>query len=131
MFVSSFYCYLNYDKNIDFIVDLDDVWKWLGFSQKIRAKECLDKYFKLDIDYKLAFCIEKASLDNENPIILKDNQITQNLALGKGKASDKWGGNNIWDTIAKAAEDENMSPAKMSRIIKNKAIFNEDYYYKI
>ena len=23
IFVSSFYCYLNYDKNIDFVVDLD------------------------------------------------------------------------------------------------------------
>ena len=26
LFVSSFYCYLNYDKNNDFIVDLDNVW---------------------------------------------------------------------------------------------------------
>ena len=66
LFVSSFYCYLNYDKNIDFVVDLDDIWKWLGFSQKIRAKECLEKYFKLDIDYKnLAFPSEKASSDDE------------------------------------------------------------------
>ena len=66
LFVSSFYCYLNYNKNIDFVVDLDNIWKWLGFSQKIRAKECLEKYFKLDIDYKnLAFPSEKASSDDE------------------------------------------------------------------
>jgi hypothetical protein len=26
LFVSSFYCYLNYDKNNDFVIDLDDVW---------------------------------------------------------------------------------------------------------
>ena len=66
LFVSSFYCYLNYDKNIDFVIDLDDIWKWLGFSQKIRAKECLEKYFKLDIDYKkLAFSDGKASLNDE------------------------------------------------------------------
>lgn len=25
LFISSFYCYLNYDKNIDFVVDLDDI----------------------------------------------------------------------------------------------------------
>jgi hypothetical protein len=31
----------------------------------------------------------------------------------------------------KSAEDENMSPAKMSRSIKNKVIFNNDYYYKV
>ena len=36
----------------------------------------------------------------------------------------------MWDTIAKAARDENISPAKMSRSIKNKVIFNNDYYYK-
>ena len=38
LFVSSFYCYLNCDPKNDFVIDLDDVWKWLGFSQKVRAK---------------------------------------------------------------------------------------------
>ena len=33
LFVSSFYCYLKYNKNTDFVVDLDDIWKWLGFQQ--------------------------------------------------------------------------------------------------
>ena len=51
IFVSSFYCYLNYDKKNDFIIDLDNIWKWLGFSQKVRAKELLEKNFKLNIDY--------------------------------------------------------------------------------
>ena len=60
LFISSFYCYLNYKSN-DFVIDLDDIWKWLGFSQKIRAKELLEKNFKLDIDYKLVF-----SLPGEN-----------------------------------------------------------------
>ena len=52
LFVSSFYCYLNYDKNLDFVVDLDNVWKWLGFQQKVNAMTLLEKQFKLDIDYK-------------------------------------------------------------------------------
>lgn len=52
MFVASFYCYLNCDKKNDFIIDLDNVWKWLGFSQKVRAKELLEKHFKIDIDYQ-------------------------------------------------------------------------------
>ncbi len=34
LFITNFYYYLNYDKTKDFIVDLDNVWKWLGFSQK-------------------------------------------------------------------------------------------------
>ena len=35
----------------------------------------------------------------------------------------------IWDSIAKAAIAENISAAKMSRSIKNKVVFNNDYYY--
>jgi hypothetical protein len=34
-----------------------------------------------------------------------------------------------WDTIAKAAQHELLSAAKMSRSIKNKSIFNGDYYF--
>ena len=52
MFISSFYCYLNYDDKHDFIIDLDNIWKWLGFTQKIDSKRLLEKHFKLDIDYK-------------------------------------------------------------------------------
>ena len=51
-FVSSFYCYLNYDTTLDFVVDLDNVWKWLGFKQKVDAKRLVEKHFKLNIDYK-------------------------------------------------------------------------------
>ena len=39
LFLSSFYCYLKYDPKNDFVIDLDNVWQWLGFSQKVRAKE--------------------------------------------------------------------------------------------
>ena len=31
MFVSSFYCYLKYDNINDYVIDLDDIWRWLGF----------------------------------------------------------------------------------------------------
>jgi hypothetical protein len=54
LFVTSFYCYLNYDAKKDFVVDLDNVWKWLGFSQKIKAKGLLEKNFILNVDYKLS-----------------------------------------------------------------------------
>jgi prophage antirepressor-like protein len=36
-----------------------------------------------------------------------------------------------WQTIAKAAVDEKIAPSKMSRCIKNKFVFNDDYYYCI
>ena len=52
LFLSSFYCYLKYDKINDYVIDLDNVWKWLGFSQKIKAKELLQKNFIIDKGYK-------------------------------------------------------------------------------
>jgi hypothetical protein len=73
LFVSSFYCYLNYDKNLDFVVDLDNVWRWLGFNQKYNAERILEKHFKLDEDYKnLAPPIGGARIDKD----------------------EKWGGHN-------------------------------------
>lgn len=52
LFISSFYCYLKYDSTDDFIIDLDNIWQWLGFSQKIRSKELLEKNFTINKDYK-------------------------------------------------------------------------------
>ena len=69
LFITSFYCYLNY-KSDDFVIDLDDIWKWLGFSRKNDSKKLLEKHFKMEIDYK---------------IVLR--QIPQNL-LG-GRPSEK------------------------------------------
>lgn len=52
LFVASFYCYLNCNQKTDFIIDLDEIWKWLGFYQKENAKRLLEKSFTLNIDYK-------------------------------------------------------------------------------
>ena len=53
LFIASFYSFLNYHKTDDYIVDLDNIWKWLGFSQKINCIRVLEKNFKLEKDYKL------------------------------------------------------------------------------
>jgi hypothetical protein len=55
LFVASFYCFLNYDKKNDFVIDFDNVWKWLGFSRKDPAKRLLEKSFTLEVDYKIIF----------------------------------------------------------------------------
>jgi hypothetical protein len=53
LFVASFYGFLKYDPNNDFVIDLDDVWKWVGFSNKAHSKYLLEKHFVIDKDYKL------------------------------------------------------------------------------
>lgn len=51
LFVSSFYCYLNCDQKNDFVIDLDNVWKWLDFTAKSSAKRILEQNFTIDKDY--------------------------------------------------------------------------------
>ena len=69
LFVSSFYCYLNYDKNIDFVVDLDDIWRWLGFNQKVKALSLLEKHFTNNMDYKFDLQFGKTDLES----VIKQN----------------------------------------------------------
>lgn len=53
LFLSSFYCYLNYHPSNDFVIDLDNVWKWLGFNKKYNSERILEKHFRIDTDYKI------------------------------------------------------------------------------
>ena len=52
LFLSSFYSYLNYHPTNDFVIDLDNVWKWMGFNNKSNAKRLLEKQFVIDEHYK-------------------------------------------------------------------------------
>ncbi len=38
-FVDAFHMYLNHDANKDFVIDMDEVFEWLGFTRKGNAKE--------------------------------------------------------------------------------------------
>jgi len=71
LFIASFYSYLNYHKTDDYIVDLDNIWQWLGFSQKIKAKELLEKNFILDKDYKKPLYLEVKQKKNGGQNIQK------------------------------------------------------------
>jgi hypothetical protein len=51
LFVASFYGFLKYDPNNDFVIDLDDVWKWLDFSTNQKSKMLLEAQFVKDTDY--------------------------------------------------------------------------------
>ena len=62
LFLSSFYCYLKYDYKNDFVIDLDNVWKWLGFQQKVNAKMLLEKQFILSKDYTKSLLLQQKQL---------------------------------------------------------------------
>ena len=63
LFLSSFYCYLKYDSQNDFVIDLDNIWGWLGFNQKVKAKVLLENNFLLDKDYILLSHVGKQTND--------------------------------------------------------------------
>lgn len=83
LFVSSFYCYLNYDKTTDFVVDFDDIWKWLGFTLKENAKRILLKFFVIDNDYKI---ITEPLSEPSSPV--------ENVVSPNSKQEEKRGGQN-------------------------------------
>lgn len=81
LFIGTFYCYLNYDTKKDFVVDLDNVWKWMGFSQKYNTERIIEKYFTADIDYiKLAPPIGGARFNN----VLSDEKVNIDKSLHGG-----------------------------------------------
>lgn len=43
-----------YNQTTDFVIDLDNIWKWLGFQQNVKAKILLEKHFVSDKDYKIS-----------------------------------------------------------------------------
>ena len=74
MFLSSFYCYLKYDKVIDFVIDVDDIWKWLGFTNKANSKITIERNFTIEKDYKIFLSkISEKDLGSEEIEENKDN----------------------------------------------------------
>lgn len=50
--ISALIGFINHDTEKDFIIDLDPIWKWLGFGRKSDAKKVIIKNFIKDVDYK-------------------------------------------------------------------------------
>jgi hypothetical protein len=51
LFATNFYTYFNHNANSDFIIDVDKIWKWVGFAQKVKAKQLLERHFTKNRDY--------------------------------------------------------------------------------
>jgi len=81
MFVASFYCYLKHDSKNDFVIDLDNVWKWIGFNQKYNAKRLIEKLFVINKDYKV-IAPEGSGAKQENIIIGPPNGGAKNDTRG-------------------------------------------------
>jgi len=90
LFITSFYCYLNYDKQTDFVVDMDNVWKWLGFSTKQHAKSVLERHFKINIDYTDGSLMRSNKRSNTNT----DGSLTRSRKRSDDEVILEKGGQN-------------------------------------
>ncbi len=92
LFAASFYCYLNYDKKKDFVIDFDNVWKWLGFTRKDNGKTVLRKHFTVDIDYQII-----KAIDDEEVLLLRPQEEKNDqfhAEIEGSKHDDARGGSN-------------------------------------
>ena len=94
LFLSSFYCYLKYDKLNDFVIDLDDVWEWLGFTNKAHSKRLLKSLFIIDKDIKILLT-RAGEQDLEYELMNgKPKEDNDDSIVSKETSKRKQGGNN-------------------------------------
>lgn len=73
------------------MVDLDNVWKWMGFSQKVDAKRLLELNFIIDKNYKMfALGYSKSNLTPSSSEATKDKTLLTRL-----RKQTEQGGHNI------------------------------------
>lgn len=67
-FLKYFQLYIGYgNDNTQYVVDLDGMWSWMGFSKKSNAKRLLLKHFTEDIDYKVVLLTSEQNLKGGRP----------------------------------------------------------------
>jgi len=150
LFLSSFYCYLKYDTKNDFVIDLDNVWKWLGFGQKVNAKRVLEKNFLIDKDYKMLLCKSAKQDDkihgghNKETFMLNIDTFKKFCLKAETKKADEVHDyfirlENIMFEITKEESEqlkkevlqlENKNKEMEEKIIKEKELDNEKFLLK-
>jgi phage anti-repressor protein len=95
-YVANLFVYLNYHPTNDYPIDLDDIYKVVGFANKGNAKRTLENNFTKDEDYKVVILPTEKNSHGGRPIeIIKLNVDTfKNLCMlaktDKGKEIRKY-----------------------------------------
>jgi phage anti-repressor protein len=69
-YVANLYMYLHYDSTTDYPINLEDVFKMIGFANKSNAKRTLKNNFTLDEDYKITVLPRDDGKFSEETIML-------------------------------------------------------------
>lgn len=84
LYVSNLFLYLNHHQLHDFIVNLDNVWKFIGFSNKANAKRLLKHNFTENKDYKISLVRIDDKKNNQTLLIRTDEQVSSKNLGGAG-----------------------------------------------
>ena len=95
MFISSFYCYFKYNSKTDFVIDLDNVWEWLGFTNKAHSKRLLETYFEIDKHYKRLLHNSVGQKNSVNSLLTRSGEQKNSTEADPGESKkEKRGGHN-------------------------------------
>lgn len=100
LFAQSFKMYLAYGNDeTKYVVSLDDVWKWLGFSRIDPCKRILTKHFTKDVHYKCLLLNLGDQNDNAAASLLHNLVEQDDNAENSIMNTTKRGGHNKQDIM--------------------------------
>ena len=73
LYIANLYMYLNYDSTTDFPINLETVYKMIGFGNKGNATKTLESNFFKDEDYKI---IKSPNKNNEDCLLVRTEKQT-------------------------------------------------------
>ena len=83
--IANLYMYLNYHPTTDYPIDLENVWKLIGFSHKKNAKRTLENNFIKDEDYKISLLPREQRFHTKggenNEIIMLNVDTFKNMCM--------------------------------------------------
>lgn len=85
LYVTNLFLYLNYHPINDFVVNLENVWKFIGFSNKANAKRLLKQHFTENKDYKLIII---RTDENKTLLIRTDEQKNKDETRGRKEETE-------------------------------------------
>ena len=95
-FIANFHLYLKYGNDNDkFVIDLDDVWEWMGYSRRDNAKRMVVKSCEKDVDYTCTslHIVKKLGVHNKDNIFMNVNTFKSLCMMAnteKGRSTRKY-----------------------------------------
>lgn len=142
-YITNLYIYMNYHQTTDFVVNLENIYKMIGFANKANAKRTLKNNFVLNENYKIIFIPR----DENSTIIQKDRgRQEENIMLNidtfknlcmisktdKGKEIRKYYVKleNVYNSIIKDDYEKQLQQKTIENIKDKEQILLESYNKK-